>query len=410
MLRITPCQRMVSDRFPVASFVVNVPGDRVFEIACATDPSLFRADHRNRRSPENFFTSRGGGLLRAPAGQATYLLPPEQLRRFAGRSRLYYALGAYDARGTGAQFSLPLEQVEQAPCIQIAGDFTGRSLDRRRVQRPSQDPRYGASAEVLSWGGDLAPQAAYGARPAQAPAAHDYDDGYPRELWTGSQARGDRGLEGGPEMLEAREPGGAEDAPGLQASESGPGTNPAIWRARATTPTAGWPARTYGDGAVAEASCTEGPRHLRGPPEEEAPAAALRRAFIRARLWLAGSARYGAPAPRAAARRPPGAEDSAGATRGCRGRATLRRGHRRPPAAAAFPPPPAMAATGAVAGKDDAYDDGDDDGAAQLPARARRRAGPLRLRAARPHHPQEAGHRPPRHRLRGAERRSATRR
>src|SRR5262245_33990248 len=95
MLSITPCQRMVSDRFPVASFVVHVPPTRLFEIACATDPTLFRGDQRHRRSPENFFTSRGGGLLRAAAGQATYLVPSDALKRFAGRQRLYFALGAY---------------------------------------------------------------------------------------------------------------------------------------------------------------------------------------------------------------------------------------------------------------------------------------------------------------------------
>ena len=83
MLRITPIRERISDRFPVASFVVSAPPDRYFEVACATDPALFRGDQRHRRTNHNFATSRVGGFLRAPAGQATYMIPPQQLRRFA---------------------------------------------------------------------------------------------------------------------------------------------------------------------------------------------------------------------------------------------------------------------------------------------------------------------------------------
>ena len=38
MLSITPCRTLISDRFPVASFVVKVPDLRCFEVAYATDP------------------------------------------------------------------------------------------------------------------------------------------------------------------------------------------------------------------------------------------------------------------------------------------------------------------------------------------------------------------------------------
>src|SRR5262245_35566353 len=92
---ITPCQRKISDRFPVASFVVNVPPSRLFEIVCTTDPHLLQSEHRRARSEQNFFTSRSSGLLRAAAGHATYLVPSAQLRRFAGKPRLYYALASY---------------------------------------------------------------------------------------------------------------------------------------------------------------------------------------------------------------------------------------------------------------------------------------------------------------------------
>ena len=56
MASITPCQRVISDRFPVASFVVHVPPERLFEIVCTTNPMLLRADHSRLRSSENFFT------------------------------------------------------------------------------------------------------------------------------------------------------------------------------------------------------------------------------------------------------------------------------------------------------------------------------------------------------------------
>ena len=106
--RITPCRTQVSDRFPVASFVVRVPADRYFELAFATDPALFHATHRHERTVENFHTSRQTGLMRAPAGEATYLVPGGQLRRFAGKQRIYYAIATFSSpRGDDARTSVP---------------------------------------------------------------------------------------------------------------------------------------------------------------------------------------------------------------------------------------------------------------------------------------------------------------
>lgn len=191
MISITPSQRMISDRFPVASFVVQVPGDRFFEIACATDPLLFRGEHVERRTPENFFTSRTAGLLRAPAGEATYLMPGEQLRRFAGRSRIYYALGAYrDSAGQGAEFTTHPAHAEGAPFIALSPDFSGRSLERRRLSAsPSSDGRYGASSSpLLAWGGDLGSLPAARELPPANPPPAEYDDGYPADLWRAKPA------------------------------------------------------------------------------------------------------------------------------------------------------------------------------------------------------------------------------
>jgi hypothetical protein len=177
MHTITPCQRKITDRFPVASFVVNVPSSRLFEIVCATDPSLLRPEYRGRRNATNFFTSRSSGLLRAPAGHATYLIPADQLRRFAGKQRLYYALASYESpRGDDVKLSISANG--PVPSVQLSSDFTGRTLDRSRIRGAVRDGKYGGPTPVLTWGGDTLVS-----KPVAAAAA-DYDDGFSPNLWT----------------------------------------------------------------------------------------------------------------------------------------------------------------------------------------------------------------------------------
>jgi hypothetical protein len=250
MVSITPCQRIISDRFPVASFVVHAPPNRLFEIACATDPVLFRSDQRHRRTTNNFFATRASGLLRAPAGQATYLLPPDQLRRFAGRQQLFYALGSYaGANGEDAAFSVSPDAAERVPSIRISPDFSGKTLDRSRLLGAGSSnvgARYGAgvdgSGTQLTWGGDLLSRGAAdsaedrkGPRLGGASAANLYDDGYPADLWTkprpataldvsSSAPVADPGQGDVSSVLS--EPDGYEDAPAL-ALRSPAGLSPA---------------------------------------------------------------------------------------------------------------------------------------------------------------------------------------
>src|SRR6185436_11350748 len=197
-----------------ASFAVNVPPDRLFEIACATHPALLRGDHRHLRTAANFFTSRMGGLLRAPAGHATYLVPSEQLRRFAGQARLYYAVGSYrDQRGGDARFSVSPAEPQRVPFIQLSSDFSGKTLDRGRITRAPRDHRYGAGNAVLTWGGDqlAAPTAA---APAPSPSPADYDDGFSPDLWTrGVDAPRPAGAPAPSGDTFGGEPDGFEDAP-----------------------------------------------------------------------------------------------------------------------------------------------------------------------------------------------------
>jgi hypothetical protein len=196
--QIVPCRAEISDRFPVASFAVTVPPARCFEVACATDPRLFHTDWQRYRSPGNFYSSRQEGLMRAPGGHTAWFIPPEQLRRFAGAQRIYYALGTYEtAYGGAPEFTIAPDGLERIPFIAVASDFTGRGLDRSRLGIAAPPPdAYGAvDASTLTWGGDQA-LAAYRAAEAAPSQGGDYDDGYPKELWhEGDAVAGQAGVD-----------------------------------------------------------------------------------------------------------------------------------------------------------------------------------------------------------------------
>ncbi len=162
---ITPYRLWISDRFPVASFVIQVPERRWYEVACATHPALFHVHNRERRSPANFYSSRYAGLLFAEQGESTFLIPGRQLQRFAGARRIYFALSTYgDARGNGPRFTLSPKALDQTPYIQLSPDFTGRSVDRAGLcwDTGSGESRgetasyacYGGAMGSLCWGGD----------------------------------------------------------------------------------------------------------------------------------------------------------------------------------------------------------------------------------------------------------------
>ena len=186
--RITPCRERVTERFPLLSFVVEVEPDRPFEIVCTTDAQLLSPAHEHMRTPENFFSTGMRGLLRAPAGRATYMLPPEVMSGFAGASRLHYALATYgNAGGSDIALTVPPARFAEAPSVQLARDFTGRTLGARlpRREAASKGARYGAGAPRLGWGGDRVSE-----RPESGATAQSaYHDGYDDALW----ARAPRG-------------------------------------------------------------------------------------------------------------------------------------------------------------------------------------------------------------------------
>jgi hypothetical protein len=181
METIVPCRTLISERFPIASFSVRMPQRRLYEVAVATDPRLFHTDYANHRTPRNFYSSRAQGLLVAERDDEAFMLPPEQLRRFAGARRLYYALGTYGGRnGEDPHFSIGPDTLDRVPSIGLSTDFTGRALDRMRLGGSVRnEPTYGGSPAGLRWGGDAVLESHRAMRwSGSATGAFDYDDGY----------------------------------------------------------------------------------------------------------------------------------------------------------------------------------------------------------------------------------------
>jgi V8-like Glu-specific endopeptidase len=143
----------VTDRFPMLGFTINTGGDPYFEVVLTTDPSL----PRERRTPENFFSTRGVGPLRADRGEAVYLVPPNILRRFAGQQRLWFGLATFrDA--SRSQADLVRIPTSTSPYVSLRA-FGGRSSRRIHIT-PVSRPRNGGARyqekapEDLVWAGD----------------------------------------------------------------------------------------------------------------------------------------------------------------------------------------------------------------------------------------------------------------
>jgi V8-like Glu-specific endopeptidase len=193
MPRIHANRDTVDDRFSVLGFTIRTESP-LYEVAVATDPALFRADARTRRSRRNFFSSRAQGALRARRGEAIYLLPQDVLSNFIGQPRLYFGLATY-REGTTTQPDFVQAPTEGHMYVSTSG-LTERGL-RRAVSAlaPSSYGQVNGRDPSLEWGGDSqdATRANGGgaSRPAQAPAAAapapatpvaaalmDYDDGF----------------------------------------------------------------------------------------------------------------------------------------------------------------------------------------------------------------------------------------
>ncbi len=199
--QIRPTRLEVSDRFPMLGFTIRTDGtQKKCEVAVATDASLFSIDGKPHRSRDNFYSSRAVGPVVAARGEAVYVLPAEALARFAGQSKLYFALASY-ADGNGSTPELSALPTEASPYVSLKG-LTGRSLRRVRVLPSRQQVAAGYGGRTgreLEWAGDMVVpgtqaviggpttpatakpngngSAAAGAPKARA-TAFDYDDGY----------------------------------------------------------------------------------------------------------------------------------------------------------------------------------------------------------------------------------------
>ena len=101
--QIRPNRQEVSDRFPMLGFTIRTDGEsKRYEVAIASDLTLFQSGSRERRNRSNFYSSRAGGLQPIDRGEAVYVLPPDVLSRFVGNEKLYYALATYKNGDTSA--------------------------------------------------------------------------------------------------------------------------------------------------------------------------------------------------------------------------------------------------------------------------------------------------------------------
>src|SRR5258708_1703455 len=162
---LTPTRTEIADRSSVLGCRGGPARNPYFEVAIATDPSLFHADAKAQRTAANFFSSHSSGPILAEHGEAMYFIPPHALRHFAGKERLYYTVAAFpDTSRVNPEL---LDVPDQArPWITISKSFTGREI-RRLIGAPSRHSSasggngYGQNTpHPLQWGGgDPTPRA-----------------------------------------------------------------------------------------------------------------------------------------------------------------------------------------------------------------------------------------------------------
>jgi N-acetyl-anhydromuramyl-L-alanine amidase AmpD/uncharacterized protein YycO len=219
---ITATRSSVTDRFSAMAFTVHTDAyPKWFEVALATDPTLFRPEAKAQRTASNFFATRRDGPLLAERGEAVYLVPPDVLRNFVGQ-KVYYALATFPDQGR-TQASVANLPTEGSPWVDLRS-FSGRAL-RRGMSMPKRNGAsgsYNGGGPALEWAGDAArpgtvpvspppagtpPPAPAAGAPATGPVAQglsaSYDDGFGTGLWEqlaseadDAQADGEHGIEG----------------------------------------------------------------------------------------------------------------------------------------------------------------------------------------------------------------------
>ena len=205
-IQIRPTRMQLNDRFPMLGFTIRTSGDvSKYEIAIASDPTLFAPRAKPQRNRNNFYSSRAHGLLPAGRDESVFVLPPEVLVRFIGQPKLYFAVAGYNGAGP-AKAEIGQLPSAASPYIDLTG-LSGRSLRRVRIlpSRQRMEAGYGTGGAELEWAGDAAlpglqpvaadkpngkavsgnPAPSHSAMPANPPAAAakaaalaDYTDGF----------------------------------------------------------------------------------------------------------------------------------------------------------------------------------------------------------------------------------------
>lgn len=182
----------VDDRFSVLGFTVQAQ-EPLFEIGLATEPDLLRAEHRSRRNPGNFYTSRVMAGTSARRGESVFLVPPSVVARFVGQPRLYFGLATYREGDRNQPVTVRMPDAGSM-YVSLSG-LTERGL--RRTARTDGEGGYGRAAPSLAWGGDsLAANdgprlrtdngngnGALARLNADLAAPVPYSDGYSDDLW-----------------------------------------------------------------------------------------------------------------------------------------------------------------------------------------------------------------------------------
>lgn len=193
MTRIRANRESIDDRFSVLGFTVN-SSQPLYEIALATDPELFKPEHRSRRTSGNFHASPLQGTR--PRSDAVHLVPPTVVARFIGQPRLYFGVATY--ADTDRSTPVTVRRPDEGHMYVSLRGLTERGL-RRGVRnghaggRTGNGAGYGAPAGSPTWGGDLvadatAAPAANGSPSGPAAATAPYSDGYSDELWQAPSA------------------------------------------------------------------------------------------------------------------------------------------------------------------------------------------------------------------------------
>jgi V8-like Glu-specific endopeptidase len=186
MTRIRANRESIDDRFSVLGFTVNAD-QPLYEIALATEPDLFKPEHRARRTAGNFYASPlQGARVR---NDNVYLVPPSVVARFVGQPRLYFGVATY--ADTDRAHPVTVRRPDSGHMYVSLRGLTERGLRRGvRNGQAGNGSSYGTATPVPGWGGDAAPgtsttpaaQTGNGnGNGTTAPAP--YNDGYSDDLW-----------------------------------------------------------------------------------------------------------------------------------------------------------------------------------------------------------------------------------